>query len=36
MLFWQLYQNDVTGYLYYGTNNWDEYDSNNGVLRIRP
>ena len=26
MLFWQLYQNDITGYLYYGTNNWDEYD----------
>ena len=25
MLFWQLYQNDVTGYLYYGTNNWTEY-----------
>ncbi len=30
MLFWQLYQNDVTGYLYYGTNNWGEYDANNG------
>ena len=30
MLFWQLYQNDVTGYLYYGTNNWNEYDSTNG------
>ena len=30
MLFWQLYQNDITGYLYYGTNNWGEYDSNNG------
>ncbi len=25
LLFWQLFQNDVTGYLYYGTNNWDEY-----------
>lgn len=22
LLFWQSYQNDVTGYLYYGTNNW--------------
>ena len=30
MLFWQLYQNDITGYLYYGTNNWSEYDSYNG------
>ena len=30
MLFWQLYQNDVTGYLYYGTNNWNEYDASNG------
>lgn len=25
LLFWQLYQNDITGYLYYGTNNWSEY-----------
>ncbi len=24
LLFWQAYQNDVTGYLYYGTNNWTE------------
>ena len=31
MLFWQLYQNDVTGYLYYGTNNWTEYDYQNGT-----
>jgi len=31
MLFWQLYQNDITGYLYYGTNNWTEYDSSNGA-----
>ena len=30
MLFWQLYQNDITGYLYYGTNNWTEYDGSNG------
>ncbi|MBE6587282.1 MAG: DUF4091 domain-containing protein, partial [Ruminococcaceae bacterium] len=30
MLFWQLYQNDITGYLYYGTNNWHEYDYQNG------
>ncbi|MBQ8475116.1 MAG: DUF4091 domain-containing protein [Clostridia bacterium] len=26
MLFWQLYQNDATGYLYYATNNWDNRD----------
>ncbi len=32
MLFWQLYQEDVTGYLYYGTNNWNEYDVNNGYF----
>ncbi|MBR6650285.1 MAG: DUF4091 domain-containing protein, partial [Clostridia bacterium] len=32
MLFWQLYQNDITGYLYYGTNNWTEYDSSNGTF----
>ncbi len=25
LLFWQAFQNDVTGYLYYGTNNWHEY-----------
>ncbi len=30
MLFWQLYQNGVTGYLYYGSNNWNEYDYQNG------
>ncbi len=30
MLFWQLFQNDCTGYLYYGTNNWHEYDDENG------
>jgi len=30
MLFWQLYQLDVTGYLYYGANFWNEYDSING------
>ncbi len=30
LLFWQLYQNDITGYLYYGTNNWTEYDDQNG------
>ena len=30
MMMWQLYQDDVTGYLYYGTNYWNEYDSNNG------
>ena len=31
MMFWQLYQEDVTGYLYYGTNNWHEYDPENGT-----
>ena len=31
MLFWQLYQNDITGYLYYGTNNWNEYDYQNNT-----
>ncbi len=30
MLFWQLYQLDVTGYLYYGANFWNEYDRLNG------
>ena len=30
MMFWQLYQEDCTGYLYYGTNNWSEQDSLNG------
>ncbi len=30
MLFWQLYQNGVTGYLYYGANNWTEYKNENG------
>jgi len=30
LMFWQLYQEDCTGYLYYGTNNWTEYDSSNG------
>lgn len=29
MLFWQLYQEDCTGYLYYATNNWSEQDGNN-------
>ena len=29
MLFWQLYQNGVTGYLYYGSNNWTEYKNIN-------
>lgn len=29
MLFWQLYQEDVTGYLYYGVNLWDENRNNN-------
>ncbi len=28
MMFWQLYQEDCTGYLYYGTNNWTEQDGN--------
>ncbi|MBR4933468.1 MAG: DUF4091 domain-containing protein, partial [Clostridia bacterium] len=32
MMFWQLYQEDVTGYLYYGTNNWHEYDAENGTF----
>ncbi len=31
MLFWQMYQLDVTGYLYYGANFWNEYDDINGV-----
>ncbi len=30
MLFWQLYQNGITGYLYYGSNNWNEYKNENG------
>ncbi|MBE6587499.1 MAG: DUF4091 domain-containing protein [Ruminococcaceae bacterium] len=30
LMFWQLYQEDCTGYLYYGSNNWNEYDSGNG------
>ncbi|MBQ4066358.1 MAG: DUF4091 domain-containing protein [Clostridia bacterium] len=30
LMFWQLYQEDCTGYLYYGTNNWTEYDGSNG------
>ena len=25
LMFWQYYQEDCTGYLYYGTNNWTEY-----------
>ena len=29
MLFWQLYQEDVTGYLYYATNGWSVFDSRN-------
>lgn len=28
MMFWQLYQEDCTGYLYYATNNWSEQDGN--------
>ena len=30
LLFWQLYQENVKGYLYYGANYWDEYNENNG------
>ncbi len=30
MLFWQCYQLDITGYLYYGANFWNEYDDING------
>ncbi|MBR6675848.1 MAG: DUF4091 domain-containing protein, partial [Clostridia bacterium] len=30
LMFWQYYQEDCTGYLYYGTNNWNEYDNSNG------
>ncbi len=30
MLFWQFYQNDITGYLYYGVNQWSESDLTNG------
>ncbi|MGM9635564.1 MAG: hypothetical protein ACI3YE_05355, partial [Candidatus Avispirillum sp.] len=29
LLFWQLYQEDVTGYLYYATNGWEVFDSRN-------
>lgn len=29
LLFWQLYQEDVTGYLYYATNGWKVFDSRN-------
>ncbi len=31
LLFWQLYQEDITGYLYYGANFWFEYDGVNGT-----
>ena len=31
MLFWQMYQLDVEGYLYYGANFWTEYDDINGI-----
>jgi len=30
MLFWQCYQNDVSGYLYYAANSWSECDAKNG------
>ncbi len=30
MLFWQMYQLDIDGYLYYGANFWTEYDDRNG------
>ena len=30
MMFWHMYRDGITGYLYYGTNSWDEYDSING------
>ncbi len=30
MLFWQFYQNDITGYLNYGANQWNECDATNG------
>jgi len=30
MLFWQFYQNDITGYLNYGVNQWNESDQANG------
>ncbi|MBQ7835833.1 MAG: DUF4091 domain-containing protein, partial [Clostridia bacterium] len=29
MLLWQSYQLDITGYLYYGANFWNEYDDRN-------
>lgn len=32
LLFWQAYQNGVTGYLYYGTNNWTEYSGEKVLL----
>ncbi|MBE6587507.1 MAG: DUF4091 domain-containing protein [Ruminococcaceae bacterium] len=31
MLFWQFYQNDVEGYLYYSSNGWREVDEMNGT-----
>ena len=31
MMFWQLYQEDCTGYLYYAANNWTEQDPYNGA-----
>ncbi len=30
MMFWHMYRDDITGYLYYGANSWDEYNSING------
>ncbi|MBO5195997.1 MAG: DUF4091 domain-containing protein, partial [Clostridia bacterium] len=29
MMFWHMYRDDITGYLYYGSNSWDEYSSMN-------
>ncbi|MBR6650286.1 MAG: DUF4091 domain-containing protein, partial [Clostridia bacterium] len=29
MMFWHMYRDDITGYLYYGANSWDEYNKIN-------
>ena len=34
IFFWQCYQNDITGYLYYSTNGWSENDSMNGTVTV--
>ncbi len=34
IFFWQCYQNDITGYLYYSTNGWSENDLMNGTVTV--